>query len=131
MNPVDFWNLAGRAGRWGKEFHGSIVCIDPNKPLAWKEPPPTSRVRQHIKAATENALEDTDAILSYIRDGYPVDVGHDHPEFDYTITFILNALLKCDNLDHLPSLANLQSSERESICQLLNEQLECFFELSA
>ena len=25
MEPHDFWNLAGRAGRWGDEFQGNII----------------------------------------------------------------------------------------------------------
>jgi superfamily II helicase len=29
MEAHDFWNLAGRAGRWGDEFQGNIICIDP------------------------------------------------------------------------------------------------------
>lgn len=31
LNENDFWNLAGRAGRWGKEFSGNIICIEPNE----------------------------------------------------------------------------------------------------
>lgn len=31
LNANDFWNLAGRAGRWGKEFCGNIICIEPDK----------------------------------------------------------------------------------------------------
>ena len=28
LDSADFWNLAGRAGRWGKEYQGNIVCVD-------------------------------------------------------------------------------------------------------
>lgn len=35
MEPHDFWNLAGRAGRWGNEFQGNIICIDPDDTHAW------------------------------------------------------------------------------------------------
>ncbi|WP_244486618.1 helicase-related protein [Aureimonas sp. Leaf324] len=35
MEPHDFWNLAGRAGRWGDEFQGNIICIDPRNGDAW------------------------------------------------------------------------------------------------
>lgn len=27
LEPIDFWNLAGRAGRLAKEFSGNIVCV--------------------------------------------------------------------------------------------------------
>jgi len=36
LQSVDFWNLAGRAGRLGKEFQGNIYLIDYEK---WKEKP--------------------------------------------------------------------------------------------
>ncbi|MDM1329698.1 DEAD/DEAH box helicase [Acinetobacter indicus] len=41
MEPTDFWNLVGRAGRWGKEFQGNIFCIDSNLSELWQggEPP--------------------------------------------------------------------------------------------
>ena len=29
MKGQDFWNLAGRAGRWGTDFFGNVVCIKP------------------------------------------------------------------------------------------------------
>ena len=32
MGPHDFWNLAGRARRWGQDFSGNIVCVDVNWP---------------------------------------------------------------------------------------------------
>jgi Lhr-like helicase len=35
MEAHDFWNLAGRAGRWGDEFQGNIICIDPHNAHAW------------------------------------------------------------------------------------------------
>lgn len=31
LNQNDFWNLAGRAGRLGKEYSGNIFCIEPLK----------------------------------------------------------------------------------------------------
>src|ERR1019366_7619849 len=35
MGPHDFWNLAGRAGRWGQDFNGNIVCVDTNRLGLW------------------------------------------------------------------------------------------------
>ena len=37
MEPHDFWNLAGRAGRWGDEFQGNIVCINPHDKKIWPD----------------------------------------------------------------------------------------------
>ena len=46
MEPHDFWNLAGRAGRWGDEFQGNIICIDPEDTQAWPSGVP-SRALPH------------------------------------------------------------------------------------
>ncbi len=43
MNDTDFWNLAGRAGRLGKEFQGNVVCIDPHNQSVWKVPCPSGK----------------------------------------------------------------------------------------
>jgi hypothetical protein len=52
MSPGDFWNLAGRAGRWGHEFQGNIVCVDTDDPKRWPTPP-RRRVRQPLQRATD------------------------------------------------------------------------------
>ena len=48
MEAHDFWNLAGRAGRWGDEFQGNIICIDPLDVNAWPTGVP-ARARYPIK----------------------------------------------------------------------------------
>jgi hypothetical protein len=126
MAPEDFWNLAGRAGRWGKEFHGSIVCVDPRNPDVWKTPPPTRRVPQHIKATTENNLEQAGAILGYVAAGYPIDVGRSHPEYDYTVTFLLHSLLKGDELSDLTSAGVLADVDRDALEVLLTSEIANF-----
>ncbi|WP_430332715.1 DEAD/DEAH box helicase [Rhodococcus sp. ACT016] len=61
MSPGDFWNLAGRAGRWGVEFQGNIVCVDTEVESVW-ESVPTRRVRQPITRASDVTLADKDLI---------------------------------------------------------------------
>jgi len=124
MEPVDFWNLAGRAGRWGTEFHGTIVCIDPNKADVWKEPPPRKRVRQRILAATEETLTSADALLAYIASGYQVGAGQNYAEYDYTLTFLFHALLRGDDLAGLPSAKGVPQETRERLQALLKAELE-------
>jgi hypothetical protein len=73
-NPLtegDFWNLAGRAGRWGKEFQGNIVCIDTDDEAVW-EVLPSVRGRSQLRLATQAALAEPSALLSYIRNDSPV-----------------------------------------------------------
>ena len=92
LSASDFWNLAGRAGRWGTEFQGSIVCIDPLRPEVWPEPPPLSRVRQTIRGTTESALTDTGGLIAYAEGGFPFDEGQEHPKYDYAASFLLSVL---------------------------------------
>ena len=124
MEPVDFWNLAGRAGRWGTEFHGTIVCIDPNSKDVWKEPPPRKRVRQRILAATERTLSSADALLAYIASGYRVEGGQDYAEYDYTLTFLFHSLLRGDDLSGLPSAKEVPPETRERLQAVLKAELE-------
>ena len=48
LNQNDFWNLAGRAGRLGKEYSGNIFCIEP---LKWDIYPEPNKTKQEIKRA--------------------------------------------------------------------------------
>ena len=65
MEPHDFWNLAGRAGRWGDEFQGNIICIDPEDPTAWPGGVP-ARARYPIKRESDAVLELGDGMAEYL-----------------------------------------------------------------
>lgn len=69
----DFWNLAGRAGRWGKEFQGNIYCLDPQKSNEWIGGSAPRYKRKHrIAVASQRMSAEYDEFLMYIqrsRDG--------------------------------------------------------------
>jgi len=67
MEPQDFWNLAGRAGRWGDEFQGNIICIDASNEDVWPSGVP-QRTRYPIRRETDAALSKLDALITYIAD---------------------------------------------------------------
>ncbi|NSY99586.1 DEAD/DEAH box helicase [Agrobacterium tumefaciens] len=67
MEPQDFWNLAGRAGRWGDEFQGNIICIDASNEDVWPSGVP-QRTRYPIRRETDAALSKLDALMTYIAD---------------------------------------------------------------
>lgn len=68
MNQTDFWNLAGRAGRWGKEFQGNVICIEPEK---WTNPPNADRDKQEIKKAVDEIVNKQDELIAFIKNGSP------------------------------------------------------------
>lgn len=65
MTPHDFWNLAGRAGRWGDEFQGNIICIDPGNIKAWPHGVP-ERSRYPIKRESDAVMELGDGLVEYL-----------------------------------------------------------------
>ena len=65
MTPHDFWNLAGRAGRWGDEFQGNIICIDPSDKKAWPSGVP-KRAKFPIKRETDTVLGRPEELKDYL-----------------------------------------------------------------
>lgn len=54
MVPVDFWNLAGRAGRLGKEFQGNVFLIDYD---TWKARPLEASRAVQIQPAVSKLID--------------------------------------------------------------------------
>jgi len=65
MKLADFWNLAGRAGRWGKEFQGNVVCLKTEQPSLWNEVPVT-RTKMPIEASLSTTLADHDTLRELV-----------------------------------------------------------------
>lgn len=66
MSPPDFWNLAGRAGRWGADFHGNIVCVDPHQKGVWPDGVP-NRTCYRVERQTDIVLSDIETLINYVR----------------------------------------------------------------
>jgi len=62
----DFWNLAGRAGRLGKEFSGNIFLIDYEH---WRDKPLDGERETRITSAMGRVLEEPAAFISYVESG--------------------------------------------------------------
>lgn len=64
IEPVDFWNLAGRAGRLGKDFQGNVFLVDYEE---WESSPLSGPKDEPVKPSLEVALTDESAeLLEYI-----------------------------------------------------------------
>lgn len=64
IEPVDFWNLAGRAGRLGRDFQGNVFLVDYDE---WESSPLSGPKDEPIKPSLEVTLTDTSAeLLEYI-----------------------------------------------------------------
>lgn len=66
ISAIDFWNLAGRAGRLGKEFTGNIFLVDYGE---WPTDPIKGDKDQVVKPAIEDHVVDRlQDLISYIND---------------------------------------------------------------
>lgn len=64
IDPVDFWNLAGRAGRLGMDFQGNVFLVDYDE---WESSPLSGPKDEPIKPSLEVTLTDTSTeLLEYI-----------------------------------------------------------------
>jgi len=126
LTAADFWNLAGRAGRWGTEFQGSIVCVDALNPKVWPVGPPVRRVRQKIQGSTETSLSDAGGLLTYIESGFPPSDGLKHPEYDYAASFLLSVLAHGERLETVPTTARLPEGERMRLTATLEAEIAAF-----
>lgn len=92
INSVDFWNLAGRAGRLGKEFSGNIFLIDYDE---WNSHPVEGgREKSVTPSIQDHLVHRTDELVSYINDGsrYPQRGSED--EFENTFVKLVRDRLR-------------------------------------
>ncbi len=65
ISGPEFWNLAGRAGRLGREFEGNVFIINQGK---WRSNPLDESRRQSIKSALDEQVKDKTAdLVKFIR----------------------------------------------------------------
>lgn len=67
MEAHDFWNLAGRAGRWGHDFQGNIVCVQPHLSAVWPEGIP-ARTKHRIVRETDAAMANPEGLARYVEE---------------------------------------------------------------
>jgi superfamily II DNA/RNA helicase len=99
MLAHDFWNLAGRAGRWGDEFQGKIVCIDPHDEDAWPHGVP-KRARYEIKRETDLVMEGPEELLGFLngRAGMSMDeVGRDS-KLEQVSSYLISTFLRAGSV---------------------------------
>ncbi|WP_454140927.1 DEAD/DEAH box helicase [Microbacterium lacticum] len=115
LSEADFWNLAGRAGRWGKEFQGNIVCIDTDDDGLWPNLP-LVRKRSAIKRAVNEGLDDVSRLLAFIRS---VDVVHEDSTAEGLFAYLCARALEGEPNDHLLDRIPVDA-EREEVHLAIN-----------
>ena len=123
MEPADFWNLAGRAGRWGKEFQGNIVCIDPRDTRRWREPP-MQRVRRPLSRASDRVLADVGALRTYIA-GNEIEAEGEVAELaEPVFSYLASEVSQEVSLRSLPGTKGIATEELQDLEAEIGEVLE-------
>jgi len=122
ITAEDFWNLAGRAGRWGTEFQGNVFCIDANKETEWAgASPPRRRSQSVIRRSADQAFLQPDRFIEYITSEEAKDPKQRNSGFDSIFSYLTASYLRRGDLE-TPSLidrfgadtvARLESSVEE------------------
>ena len=92
MSPHDFWNLAGRAGRWGTEFQGNIICIDPFEGAAWKNGIP-ERTLYEIQPERDASLGQQEQFTDYVKNMSHVSEAEDNDDLSKIFAPVASSLL--------------------------------------
>lgn len=123
MSSADFWNLAGRAGRWGKEFEGNIICVDTQRRNVWEEIP-TRRTRTPLSRASEPVLRDLESLRAYIEADAPVEeIWKDRLQED-VYSFLASRVLAGQTLDGIPNVPTDDPAQVKALEQAIKHGLE-------
>ncbi len=102
MTASDFWNLAGRAGRWGKEFQGNVMCVDARNDQVWKNGAPVSKTSFHITRKADEVLNKAEELLTFIEKGTPRAEAQDKPYLEYVFSYLMSCHILNGNITQAP-----------------------------
>jgi hypothetical protein len=89
IEPPDFWNLIGRAGRLGREFTGNVFLVDYDN---WPSKPLTGDKETEIRPTLSNhVFNETEALVTYINDiNRPPEDRDETDKFEGTFARLLS-----------------------------------------
>lgn len=119
MDSADFWNLAGRAGRWGQEFQGNIICIDARSEEAWKNGAPTTRGSYRMERTTDRVLKNHTELLAFLSANTPRDVAQEKPELEFVASYLIGTVLRYGSIQEAPWASRLPQERLRQISEVI------------
>lgn len=104
MTRADFLNLAGRAGRLLREFHGNVWCL---RPESWKEKSFCGEALQTIESALEVVVRDGGQAIRRVLDD-PDGSEHEPAAVSTIVRVYTDHLLQRPTIDFQPFCPPLQ-----------------------
>ncbi|MBP9111490.1 MAG: DEAD/DEAH box helicase [Polyangiaceae bacterium] len=125
LSAEDFWNLAGRAGRWGKEFQGNVFCIDPDRMDLWgSDGPPRTRTQQPIRRTTDDVLRTPAELVQFIKDRAPLDSAKKRPELEYVFSYLAGIHVRFGGILRAPWVGRYETDNLSGLADALKEAVE-------
>lgn len=112
MTEHAFWNLAGRAGRWGREFAGNIFCIDVHDESQWPFGAPSRRYAQMVTHSGQTLLGQLDRFREFAEDPDPAAASQENRYFEQILGELVGT--RIDGRD-LPTIGWARWGTREQI----------------
>jgi hypothetical protein len=105
MGAEDFWNLAGRAGRWGKEFQGNVFCVDSDNSAIWQGgEPPRTKIGIRMSRTTDQVIGQAPSVVEYIESPDHYALSAKHPDWEYVFSYLCVTRLRYQSLGESPYL---------------------------
>jgi hypothetical protein len=123
MQPDDFWNLAGRAGRLGHEFQGNVFCIDPRNENLWSGHAPAVRKKFQIKSSVEEVAMQHEPFLDYLRSGAP-RTSENYQTYDSLLSFLVSYKGTHGTIKNSPAFEHLSETVSTEIEDEVDRCLE-------
>jgi len=116
MEPHDFWNLAGRAGRWGDEFQGNIVCVKPSDSSAWPSGVP-KRSKYPIQRETDSVMAEPDQLSDFLETHGDLPEGDlkTAAKYEQVAAYLLTTFLRLGGISSAPFAKRHASADIEKI----------------
>ncbi|NOD84306.1 DEAD/DEAH box helicase [Ruegeria sp. HKCCD6119] len=116
MEPHDFWNLAGRAGRWGNEFQGNIICIKPSDTSAWPSGVP-KRSKYPIQRETDAVMNEPDQLTEFLEThtSVPEDDFKTAAKYEQVAAYLLTTFLRIGTITSAPFAKRHAQADIEKI----------------
>ena len=101
MSEHAFWNLAGRAGRWGREFAGNVFCIDVYDKKQWPHGPPSHRQARAVDHSGSILLGDIENFKLFVESSDPVSASQANRYFEQILGELVSTKLDGRNLSSI------------------------------
>ena len=122
FRPIDFWNLAGRAGRLTKELSGNIICIKKGK-RDWTSTD-IFKSRKNIKLSPRISFDDEkqiDAILNVLSNKIPEKTTQKETQILEYLTNVLKIDLMSGKGDSSLLVKKMGEKERTDVLDIAKD----------